>query len=524
MSASLLRGTVRFQEMKRVISVTITACTLGYAGVVCFYSAVSASLNHDEHQFMTGAYMVARQGLQPFRDFAYFHMPNLVYIYSLFFFTPNPLLAARLFNALCAFGICLTIFLVARLLFRSFGLVGSAIIAAASTILLCNNDFFQNACRVWNHDSATLCAIGGFCLMNKALRERRLTWFALAGFAIGMAIGIRLTFASLLVPFLFATLAFGSASWRAKARSALVFALGALVANLPAIYFCLSSYRDFMFGTFEYSRLNTRYFAETFPMVVQVGKVRLLADAFQYRSSNLFIPLVAFFSLLLLAVALITRSTRPKSDVVFLIVVLGFLLVGCFAPTPFQYQYAFALCPFLLLLTLYALASLPSRELLLTGLALIVLTAGISFFSLASSPANPLSLGGIFHPSTWTPVQVAEQSRWIKNHIVSTKPVKVLTLSSIAAVEAGLPIYPEFVTGPFAWRVSHLLPADQAAARKLPWAPGFADWLNRERPLAVLTGNEQDPIQEGPIIQEITRLGYSQLQGPRGLVLWQPTQ
>jgi hypothetical protein len=128
--------------MKKAISVVVTSSALFYAAVVCGNRALTTVLNHDEHQFMASAYMVARPGLQPYRDFAYFHMPNLVYLYSLFFFTPTPFLVARLFNGLCAFGLCLMVFFVARSSFRPLGPPAAAVIAAASAILLSNNILF----------------------------------------------------------------------------------------------------------------------------------------------------------------------------------------------------------------------------------------------------------------------------------------------------------------------------------------------------------------------------------------------
>src|SRR6202040_1003479 len=153
--------------MKKAIAAVLAAGTLSYAAIVSVFGALVNDVNHDEHQFMASAYMVARHGLQPYRDFAYFHMPNLVYVYVPFFFTHHPFLAARLFNALCGFGLCLTVFLVSRLLFRPLGPLTATMISAAGTVLLPNNMVFQIASsRVWNHASATLCAVLAFLLHN----------------------------------------------------------------------------------------------------------------------------------------------------------------------------------------------------------------------------------------------------------------------------------------------------------------------------------------------------------------------
>src|SRR5690349_6190270 len=42
-------------------------------------------LDHDEHQFIASATLLARRGLLPYRDYPYFHMPHMVFIYAALF-------------------------------------------------------------------------------------------------------------------------------------------------------------------------------------------------------------------------------------------------------------------------------------------------------------------------------------------------------------------------------------------------------------------------------------------------------
>ena len=59
-------------------------------------------LSHDEHQFIASAVLVAREHLAPYRDFAYFHVPNQTYLWALFYhFTNYYLFVARAFCAAC---------------------------------------------------------------------------------------------------------------------------------------------------------------------------------------------------------------------------------------------------------------------------------------------------------------------------------------------------------------------------------------------------------------------------------------
>ena len=42
-------------------------------------------LNHDEHQFVGSAVLLARYGLQPYADFAYFHVPGQTWLNAALF-------------------------------------------------------------------------------------------------------------------------------------------------------------------------------------------------------------------------------------------------------------------------------------------------------------------------------------------------------------------------------------------------------------------------------------------------------
>jgi hypothetical protein len=301
------------------------------------------------------------------------------------------------------------------------------------------------------------------------------------------------------------------------------FAGGGIVANLPAIYFCLTSYRDFIFGNFSYRQLDVVYakqelspsFATNF-----FGKVHHLIDAFSPGSGNLLVPIVTAVSVALLTGAVMRHISKPRIEAVFLASLLPFLLVGSFAPTPPQYQYYFAFIPFLLLLALNSLGSLGSPPLLRAGAVLLLIAGAISFFPNARLRKNMGHSHGIFQPANWVPLQVEDESRWIKQQLGSNGEGKVLTLSPIYAVEAGLPIYNEFVTGPFAWRVSHLISADEAAARHWPYAPAIGELLRNDPPMAVLTGAENENI-ERPIVGQLESLGYRPTKTPYGLTLWQ---
>ena len=72
---------------------------LGWLLVVLFTRTMNLRFDHDEHQFVASGVLLAQDGLLPYRDFPYFHMPNLALVYAaLFRLTDYYLLAARIFS------------------------------------------------------------------------------------------------------------------------------------------------------------------------------------------------------------------------------------------------------------------------------------------------------------------------------------------------------------------------------------------------------------------------------------------
>jgi hypothetical protein len=68
----------------------------------------------------------------------------------------------------------------------------------------------------------------------------------------------------------------------------------------------------------------------------------------------------------------------------------------------------------------------------------------------------------------------------------------VLTLAPIHALEAGRPIYPQFSSGPFAWRISPFVEPGKAARLKIPSPATIDALLAAEPPAAFLLGIEKN--------------------------------
>jgi len=360
---------------------------------------------------------------------------------------------------------------------------------------------------------AILCALLAFLLHCHAIQSKRpLVLFLFSGVSLGMAIGIRLSFAPVIVPFLFAIAVHRPAATKDRVLRVVAFTIGGLLANLPAIYFCLTNYQQFVFGNLGYRQLQPKF---PTPMTF-VEKIQYLKPVFA-PPGDLLILLLAFYSLAVCGIELKRRSAQPRLETQFLLLLLVFILLGCIAPTPTFYQYHFALVPFLLLLMVYALSELRSMFAEVASLLLIVgsLFSTVYVFPLKNAAKHRRFLA----PDSWTPMRVHAEAQWIRSHVDPEARAKVLTLSPLYAIESGLSIYNEFVTGPFAWRVSDLLPEKQAAQRGLPLLLEAARLFDEKRPHTVLTGKEGKEL-EIPLTREAERRGYKPVATPTGSVIW----
>src|SRR5436853_6215645 len=72
-------------------------------GLLLVAHGLFRELDHDEHQFVASGALLARHGLLPYRDYPYFHVPYLVFIYAaIFSATDHLLLAASLCSIFCS--------------------------------------------------------------------------------------------------------------------------------------------------------------------------------------------------------------------------------------------------------------------------------------------------------------------------------------------------------------------------------------------------------------------------------------
>ena len=179
-----------------------TSAFFGTIFAFLFLASMGRNLNHDEHQFIAPAAILAEHGLQPYRDYPLFHLPNLVFLYArLFRLFEHPFLTARCFSIFCAFATAVLIFRVFRDS-SSLSQTGwrSAASFAPAILFLFNPLALFTTGRAWNHDSTALFTVLATILQVNAARRDSIPHAAASAIYAGLAAGIRLTAAPILIP------------------------------------------------------------------------------------------------------------------------------------------------------------------------------------------------------------------------------------------------------------------------------------------------------------------------------------
>jgi hypothetical protein len=429
-----------------------------------FLQAVNQPISRDEHQFLAPARLLVDEGLLPYIDYPYFHTPYLIAPYALLAeLTDRLYLAARAFSAACSWALLVLIAAWVthgerRRRSERLWLCVAALLAVG---LVLGSDLFQRTSGwIWNHDLSLLLAVSA-CLVFIRSRgsSRPHLHLACSGVLLGLSIGVRLSTAPLYLP-LAGLLALSRRPPGRRWQGLLAFHSGLTVATLPLLFFLVFHTDAFLFGNLTYPKLNTLYRERTGYTVAMTltGKLDYLTGRLFGRPTN---ALVVAFLVVTSVGHLIARrakpnTVRPRWETRVLLLCLPFALAGALAPTPSFYQYYYPLVPLLVLLSVSLLRDQTAGPWVRIALAALGLLALIA----ALDPVRHRERLGL-HPHNWAPVQTRMLAHELRGVVASGR---VLTLAPIIPLEAGLRIYPQLATGPFAWRLGPLL--DGASRRR----------------------------------------------------------
>lgn len=491
------------------------AAVLGLLLVAMFARGMGIRLNHDEQQFVAAGRMLQLHGLLPYRDFPFFHTPILVWIDgAIDSHTDYLLLAGRGLSV--AFGwisLCIIFGMGLVLLRRLSPPARWGLSLAVCGLLFVNPIFAYAYFRAWNQSLPLLFMLLAIVCQWRGAATGKSGWFGLGGAALAFAIGTRISYAPLGLPFLVMIWFVPATSSTLRFRHMAVWCLGMALGTAPELIVIAHAPAAFLFDNFSYNGpVNAAFRGSSASFWPALGaKAVFLLETILHPST---LALLAAY--LFVTTRMPHAASAPSYLARLILALLPFAAVGALAPTPSYTQYY---CPIVALLVVGVLAGLAVN--LGTGdfrlrrrstvTVLIALAIGAPFAIYYYAPGVAM----LAAPSTWEPCRMHADAMSIRSHVRSGK---CLTIAPITAMEAGLDIYPPFVTGPFAWRTARFLSDNQRRDYRFVGEKQLERYLNSDPPAAVLVGYEGK--LEKPFIEYAKKHAYQMADLADGKSIW----
>jgi hypothetical protein len=483
-----------------------------FIALTLFAIAMSRGLSRDEHQFVAAGAVLAQHGLLPYRDYPYFHVPNLVFVYALLFRCSSYLLlTSRSFSVVCSLLLLLIIYLftAGRLEHLSRGKRFG--IAAAVTICAFADPLFRSTYwRGWNHAFPILLITLAFlCYLPSRVRDKAGCWLFATGLLTGLAAGSRSTFAPAALAFLLALFFsdLGRAVWRRTAW----FCAGTTLGVLPTLILFSLFPKQFVFG-------NLTYNDRLYPMLCS-------ANALEYQMPPPY-KLLYFITHILaqpgnaaLTVGLAYflfrsrgwRETLQRPSLLLPLLVC-FLFLGALIPAIPLPQYFYAPMPLVVIGLTIAISR--TRSMLIPDYLMLGLVVAVCAVSTAIDYRYLLRLG---HPDQWATIKVHRVGCQLA---AATRGGCILSLAPIFPLEGSVNIYPQLTAEPFACRGALFMPPFERTEQKMLAPDDLARLAVKEPPQAILVGSE--PLLEHAITNFAKASGYRPVSIDLGLTLFLP--
>lgn len=477
-------------HLLRRFSIAGLVLAIGIVGWVVLGYALEAPLDRDESMYVAAG-VLARSGAL-YADVPFLQMPALPWIYAAFLPEPGTgplLLVARMFTVACSVLVVVALIGIAhrRGLSPWIGLGFATLLAVHPTFLAASRE-------ATNHlPPLTAFACAAWILVGERRSRRACVG---AGLLLGLAVALRLTWAPVAVV---TWIAVGMMT--GSRRDASYVALGGAIVALPVLVAASAAPEAFVFQNVGFHTVNREWAIES-GRPWALGRSALF-DAL--RESSTMQSVHGWLMATALAFALAIR--RPRHVVAVALVATSLVLAGAL-PSPWWARHA---VPVFGGFTVLAVVSFPRAVPFPRGVTLLLCFA-VALGLTARGSRHVGAAEAVFDASTWTPLEFHRTSaRW------HTAPVEgpIATLRPLDALEAGLPITPASVAGPFVWRVRARLDDDARRAARgadMTIAPAL-------RPPAVMLGVE--PRYEGDTEARLRAAGYvPAAEGPGRTTLW----
>lgn len=488
-------------------------------GYLIFARGVDRDLNHDEHQFIAPAALLAQAEALPYRDYPLLHLPNMIVAYAgMIRLTGDVVFGPKLlcFGSSILLMVCL--FIVALRQARQYRVLLASCVAA---LFLLDPLYLYTSGKVWNHEVPAFLLVLAILFHVESFRRNSALWLALSAGVAGLAVGCRLTFAPILVPLALAVFLYPVPIAR-RWLLAILYTGAATAALAPSLYFLATTPEPFLFGNLQCPRL-----ALLDPENTRVQKTMSVWRKVRFLVKEVLIPswpIVVAFALAGVRPGITWFRQRSGEGFgnALILLILPFALYGIFAPSRYQYQHCYLLIPLLLLAIAMGLSQvrISSAKLPIFAGVLVFSSAATLLYDqrrdLRSQDLEWISNG--FSPDEWFKARAASVGAEIREH---SPRGKILTLAPTWVLAGGLQIYPEFATAPFAWRNASFVPAERRPKLQLIAPDDLAAFLATDPPGAILTGVEDEEL-EAPLLAYAQQHGFRMVKLKRKRTLWLP--
>jgi hypothetical protein len=484
--------------------------------VLIFARLMNFELRKDEQIYATPARLLSDYGL--YKDIFYNHTPGSAWLFHgvmALGSTDHVLLAARVGILVGWIAFALS------LVFISYRLTQSSVIACLSVFsMLANGTLLDQTgmAATNNFLPLVLSYIGlGLFLIGTVEGKVNPLLILASGFALSMSAAFKVN-ALAFIP----AVAIGSfflprqlAMSQRMARVVAPLAVGGVVGAFPVFYYLATDYSRFLAHILEYHLgPHIGYWASQVggseDVVMAIGAKAKLAYTVWFNGVNL---LLVFCALYLSSCCLAGKSLRSFACQIFngrMMVVLACLAMSMamsFVPTPAFPQY-FALplvCAPLLLSLLHT--ELDSKQKIMAERAMVPLCLAILLCSL---PQLTEYASRLFAHDRWTVERVHVDGQRLAKQLKELGiSGKVATLAPIYPLEGNLSIYPEFASGPFAYRAAEFATPELRKYYRTTSPSEVRDFFKADPPAAILVGF--DPKLEEPMVKFAEENGYRRI-------------
>lgn len=469
-------------------------------------SALATPFDHDESQYIAGAYFSGRMTI--FRDFLYLQPPLHAWAFAplSIAFPDTMVMAMRLATAATAVA--------------TLGLVWTAQRAAGvsrdsatiATVLIGTTAAFQFAGAVVRNDMLpTLLCTAAIIAALRALREPRPVYWGLAGLFFGLGIAAKLSFAPVGIAAGLFVLTQGGLGQggRCCMRATAWLAGGAMLGMGPMFVSWAMAPDAFFYGVVTFAVTGPFAWYAANGAGADLTLAEKAADLLKFLVRG---PALAAL-LLVLAGWRRTRAPRRAPGRRLAQWMLCGGLIGAALPTPTHVQYLMPLLPPLALALGYLLDDArrwrPFARQATLGLLCLFALPGLAE---ASGYMAAMARDG----SPILAVQDgARQARILVRRLSDDD--RVVTLSPHHIVDAGLELDPRFAAGPFVYRTGWTM--TQTLARKVnAMTPATLKDLDQNPPDAILVGYE-DGTRKLPMRPDDSLVAYARSRAYRMFAL-----